>query len=61
VDNGKVYLSQIFEWYRKDFGSSEAEVLAHVASYAEPGLKAQLRGVTRVADYSYDWSLNEAK
>lgn len=61
VDNGKVYLSQIFEWYRKDFGVSEADVLTHVAGYAEPGLKAQLRGVTRVADYSYDWSLNEAK
>jgi hypothetical protein len=61
VDNGKVYLSQIFEWYRKDFGASEADVLTHVAGYAEPGLKAQLRGVTRVADYSYDWSLNEAK
>ena len=61
VDNGKVYLSQIFDWYRKDFGASEADVLTHVAGYAAPGLKAQLQGITRVADYNYDWSLNEAK
>lgn len=61
VDNGKVYLSQIFDWYRKDFGASEADVISHVAGYAAPALKAQLQGITRVADYNYDWSLNEAK
>ena len=61
VDNRKVCLSRIFEWYRKDFGANEADVLAHVQTYAEPDLKAQLQGITRVADYTYDWSLNEAK
>lgn len=61
VEKGRVYLSQIFDWYRKDFGANETEVLAHVAGYAAPDLKAQLQGITRVADYNYDWSLNEAK
>ncbi len=61
VERGKVYLSQIFEWYGKDFGASEADVINHVAGYAGPQLKAQLQGVTRVADYTYDWSLNEVK
>ena len=61
VDRGKVYLSQIFDWYRKDFGTSDAEVLGHIAGYAAPALKAQLQGVTRIAGYDYDWSLNEAK
>lgn len=61
IVNGKLTLSQIYEWYRRDFGSRDSEVIAHVARYAEPKLKAQLASIEFIAGYDYDWSLNEAK
>jgi Protein of unknown function, DUF547 len=61
VDGGKLYLSQIYSWYRKDFGTTDAEVIRHIAVYAEPKLKKQLAGIDAIAGYDYDWSLNEAK
>ncbi|MBL8781865.1 MAG: DUF547 domain-containing protein [Alphaproteobacteria bacterium] len=61
VVNGKLTLSQIYEWYRRDFGSRDSEVIAHVARYAEPKLKTQLASIEFIAGYDYDWSLNEAK
>ncbi len=61
VNGGKLYLSQIYSWYRKDFGTTDAEVIGHLAMYAEPKLKKQLTGIDTIAGYDYDWSLNEAK
>jgi hypothetical protein len=57
----RLVLSQIFEWYRKDFGSTDAEVIAHLSRYANPDLKAKLARVRSIADYGYDWSLNDVK
>ena len=59
--NDRLVLSQIFEWYRKDFGSTDAEVIAHLARYASPDLKAKLATTRSIASYGYDWSLNDAK
>lgn len=59
--NDRLVLSQIYDWYRKDFGSTDAEVIAHLARYANPDLKARLSGMRSIASYGYDWSLNEAK
>lgn len=61
IEKGRLTLSQIYSWYRRDFGSSDGEVIAHVAGYAEPKLKKQLADIKTVAGYDYDWSLNEAK
>jgi Protein of unknown function, DUF547 len=61
VSGDKLYLSQIYSWYRKDFGTTDAEVIRHIAMYAEPKLKKQLAGIDKIAGYDYDWSLNEAK
>jgi hypothetical protein len=61
VEKGRLTLSQIYSWYRRDFGASDGEVIAHVAGYAEPKLKAQLANIKTIAGYDYDWSLNEAK
>ena len=57
----RLRLSSIYDWYRKDFGSSDAEVIAHVSTYAEPALKQQLAEIKTINGYDYDWSLNEAK
>jgi hypothetical protein len=61
VRAGGVTLSRIYSWYRTDFGSSDAEVLRHLAAYAAPELKKQLAGIETIAGYDYDWTLNEAK
>jgi hypothetical protein len=61
LSGGRLRLSSIYDWYRKDFGSSDAEVIAHVSTYAEPALKQQLADIKTINGYDYDWSLNEAK
>lgn len=60
IEGGKLVLSGILKWYRRDFGGDERAVLAHVARYAE-GERAEAiaRGLA-VARYDYDWSLNGA-
>jgi Protein of unknown function, DUF547 len=54
-------VSSLYDWYQKDFGGSEAGVIAHLKRYAEPGLAHKLAGTTSIADYAYDWSLNDIK
>lgn len=59
VQNGKVTVSRIFDWFIEDFGGSEKSVLSHLKLYAEPGLKAQLDQAGGLEDTAYDWSLNQ--
>jgi Protein of unknown function, DUF547 len=61
LDKGKVTASSIYNWFQADFGKSEGGVLAHAMMYAEPDLKMKLNGVTGIAGYDYDWSLNDAR
>ncbi len=56
---GKLRLSKIYKWYFSDFADSEAELIAHLKSFAEADLFAALETVTGVSAYHYDWSLNE--
>ena len=58
---GTIILSKIYVWFREDFGENEAEILTDLAFVAEPALKEKLEGRTRVADYVYDWSLNDVE
>lgn len=61
VRDGALVVSSIYEWYREDFGGSDAEVIAHLRRYAGGELRAALEGVTVIADDVYDWSLNERR
>ena len=61
VVGGKVVASGIYKWFIKDFGGTEAGVLAHVRKYAAPQLADRLKGKSSVSEYAYDWSLNDAK
>lgn len=58
-EDGELVVSSIFEWYQVDFGDSERGVIAHLANYAEPALRAELATATRIARDRYDWRLNE--
>ena len=59
--NGRLVLSRIFKWYRKDFGKTDEAVLAHIAGYANPPLAAALRDGRKIGGYAYDWSLNSRR
>ncbi|MDX1379948.1 MAG: DUF547 domain-containing protein [Xanthomonadales bacterium] len=61
VEDGRLYLSRIFKWYRKEF---PADITTYLAQYAEPALAAELERAG-TEDYpveyrEYDWSLNDA-
>lgn len=60
INGDHLVLSSIYDWFMEDFGATEEEVVRHLRSYADPGLDAALRRVTTVADYRYDWDLNDA-
>ncbi|MGF1475782.1 MAG: DUF547 domain-containing protein [Geminicoccaceae bacterium] len=60
TDDGELVLSSIYNWFRSDFGGSEAAVLEHIRGFADPDLSERLAGVTSVDEYAYDWSLNDA-
>lgn len=54
---GTTGLSQIFEWYGKDFGGNQAAILTFINQYRDKPLNAD----DKVRFYDYDWSLNEAQ
>jgi len=54
-------VSSIYDWYSKDFGGSEKGVIDHLKTYADPPLAQRLAKTTSIADYAYDWSLNDVE
>ena len=59
VEKGKLTVSSIYVWFKKDFGGNDEGVIRHLASYASPALKASLQKIKSIDDDAYDWSLNE--
>ncbi len=60
VAGGDVKASSIYKWFVEDFGGNAKGVLAHARTYAAPELKQKLESITGIADYGYDWNLNDA-
>ncbi len=56
--DGRLTVSSIYDWYREDFGGTEAGVASHLLRYARPELAERLRGHAGALDHEYDWSLN---
>lgn len=61
ITGGKAKASSIYDWFRADFGGTDAGVIAHMKKYAEPALKAKLETITAISDHDYDWALADAK
>ena len=60
VSDGKLWVSRIFKWYRRDFPD---DLNGYLQQYAEPGLREELE-LARSNGYptryrEYDWSLND--
>ncbi len=54
-------VSQIFEWYARDFGGTDRMLLQHLACHAEEPLRSQLLDAKKIAGYQYDWGLNDCR
>lgn len=61
--DGEFVLSQLYDWYRDDFGRSDADFIAHLKRFAGPKLMENLTKADAVdiAGYAYDWMLNDAR
>ncbi|SDE92980.1 DUF547 domain-containing protein [Cellulophaga baltica] len=57
VEKNKVKISQLFEWYKKDFLQKDASVTDFINRYKTEKLPEG----AKVGYYSYDWRLNETK
>ncbi len=59
--NGRLQVSSIYKWFKKDFGGNDAGVLAHIRTYAHKELLDALKGKQKIDKYAYDWSVNAPK
>ncbi len=61
VEDGKLTVSSIYDWFKADFGGTDETVIAHLNRYAEGALKNALDGATGIDGYAYDWALNDVR
>lgn len=59
IENGRLRVSSIYEWFDEDFGGNDAGVIAHLKQHAKGPRRQALDSKTRVAGHFYDWSLND--
>ena len=57
VEDDELVISSIYDWFKEDFGDSDAGVFAHLKQYASPEL-AEVLGSFCEFDDDYDWNLN---
>ena len=57
-----VHVSPIFDWYRQDFGGSDASIGRFIAQYYSAGPERELlaRGTFKLEITPYDWTLNSS-
>jgi hypothetical protein len=55
----RLMLSSIYDWFRQDFGGTEAGVIEHLLQHAREPLRSELGGFQGKVKYRYDWGLNE--
>lgn len=59
--DGKLEVSEIYDWFSVDFGGTQQAVISHLRQYAAPALSAKLDAAKGIDGYMYNWSLNDAK
>ena len=60
VKNAVVHASRIFDWYKDDFGGSDAAIAQYLAQYypVSPAKQLLLGGHFKLEFLDYDWTLN---
>jgi hypothetical protein len=59
VDDDRLVVSSIYDWFEDDFGGNDRGVIEHLKTYAEAGLRGALSKIDRISDDRYDWQLND--
>ena len=60
IENDRLVLNKIFDWYREDFDQGAGSVLAFIARYRDDGDRlAKKAGTLKIKHADYDWSLNQ--
>lgn len=60
IVDGTLTVSSIYVWFAKDFGKSDAAVIAHLQRYAKDELSEKLAGIHTIGGMAYNWDLNDA-
>ena len=58
VENKRLRVSSIYDWFKEDFGGDDRQLIEHLKSYAAPPLRSALDTVRGVDDHDYDWRVN---
>jgi hypothetical protein len=58
IEDGRLQVSSLYEWYKVDFGDSDQGVIDHLRRYATGELAKRLEGYSGGLSDGYDWSLN---
>jgi hypothetical protein len=60
LKTGTLHVSMVLDWYKDDFGGTDAAIARYVAGFYPEGPERQLllSGKARVATTDYDWTLN---
>jgi len=59
INGKKLKASEIYSWFKADFGTSKSSQIEHFRKYAGPELRAALDAGAKIDGYGYDWDLNE--
>lgn len=59
VEQGKVIVSSIYVWFKRDFVAGDGSVIKHLRRYADPTLATKLAQAKKIKDHEYDWGLND--
>ncbi len=58
TDKGLI-VSEIYNWFKDDFGGNKENVLKHIRQYAGPELAQAIDAGAKIRGYDYNWDLNE--
>ncbi len=60
VDANKVYTSQLFNWFKKDFEKHSGSIQAYLTRYVSADIAQVLNNGTSTVEFTeYDWSINK--
>ena len=58
IQDDKLMLSSLFEWYADDFGDDQSSILETLGKHTSSETQAALAAYSGSPDYDYDWGLN---
>lgn len=61
VSGFRLRISEIYDWYEDDFGSTAPNILRHLKQYADPELKNALERFKKFELLDYNWTLNDSR